>query len=110
MQTTKWKIEATDHTEYTLTCEDGIIVLEDRDGYIICEFDEADLINQLWNKADGNPPADDETVLVFGGKGIYTAKHNPKNVAGRGWWKLNSKSHYCNPTHWMYLPAKPEVK
>lgn len=62
-----------------------------------------------WISVDERLPEDDKTVLVFGGKGIYTAKHNPKNGAVRGWWKLNGKSHYCNPTHWMHLPAKPEV-
>ena len=43
-------------------------------------------------------------VLVCGERGgIYIASYGY-----RGWHKVNSKTHYCNPTHWMPLPEPPE--
>lgn len=50
-------------------------------------------------------PEDDTVVLVCGkGGGIYTAIHNNSKTWIRGWWKMNSKNHHCNPIAWMPLP------
>lgn len=50
-------------------------------------------------------PEDDTVVLVCGKSGgIYTAIHNNSKTWVKGWWKMNSKNHYCNPTAWMLLP------
>ena len=50
-------------------------------------------------------PEDDTIVLVCGkGGGIYTAIHNNSKTWIRGWWKMNSKNHQCNPIAWMPLP------
>lgn len=50
-------------------------------------------------------PEDDTVVLVCGKSGgIYTAIHNNSKTWIRGWWKMNSKNHHCNPTAWMPLP------
>lgn len=50
-------------------------------------------------------PEDDTVVLVCGKNGgIYTAIHNNSKTWIRGWWKMNSKNHYCNPVAWMPLP------
>lgn len=58
---------------------------------------------QTWIPATERLPEDGETVLVYGSRGgVYTAYH------GRAWHKLNSKIHYCNPTHWMPLPKPPK--
>ncbi len=50
-------------------------------------------------------PEDDTIVLVCGkGGGVYTAIHNNSKTWIRGWWKMNSKNHHCNPIAWMPLP------
>ena len=50
-------------------------------------------------------PEDDTVVLVCGKNGgIYTAIHNNSKTWIRGWWKMNSKNHHCNPIAWMSLP------
>ncbi len=49
-----------------------------------------------------------ERVLVFGGVTMYVAYYDKNRYGGENWHKLNSKSHYCNPTHWMPLPQPPE--
>lgn len=49
-----------------------------------------------------------KVVLVCGSRGgIYTAYLESE---GRlpSWHKLNSKTHYCDPTHWMPLPEPPK--
>ena len=54
------------------------------------------------------PENDGEVVLVCGSrKGIYTAEFRKKE---KWTWfhKLNSKSHHCEPTHWMPLPEPPK--
>lgn len=51
------------------------------------------------------------TVLVCGSQGgIYTARYERAKAEWDrdSWWKLNSKSHICNPTHWMPLPEPPK--
>ena len=58
-----------------------------------------------WIPVTERLPESDVVVLVCGSRGgVYTAyMHCP------GYWhKLNSKSHYCNPTHWMPLPEPPK--
>lgn len=53
-------------------------------------------------------PGVGEKVLVCGCKsGIYTA-YLARDGKYPLWHKLNSKSHYCNPTHWMPLPEPPK--
>lgn len=59
---------------------------------------------QKWIPVTERLPEDGEVVLVYGTRGgIYTAYANRG-----GWHKMNSKSHYCNPTHWMPLPEPPK--
>lgn len=58
-----------------------------------------------WIPVEQALPEDDTVVLVCGKSGgIYTAIHNNSKAWIRGWWKMNSKNHYCNPTAWMPLP------
>lgn len=60
-----------------------------------------------WIPVEERLPDEEEVVLVWGGASVYTAKrHN--EYGGLMWWKLNSKRHYCNPTHWMPLPKPPK--
>lgn len=61
-----------------------------------------------WIPVTERLPEHGEVVLVFGSRGgVYTAVFN-KPGQYRGWHKLNSKSHYCDPTHWMPLPQPPK--
>ena len=63
---------------------------------------------QEWISVKDRLPEDGETVLVCGSRGgVYTAVLN-KPGKYKGWHKLNSKSHYCDPTHWMPLPDAPQ--
>ena len=62
-----------------------------------------------WISVTERLPDEEEVVLVWGGASVYTAKRHNK-YGGLMWWKLNSKQHYCNPTHWMPLPQPPESK
>lgn len=58
-----------------------------------------------WIPVTQELPEDDTVVLVCGKNGgIYTAIHNNSKTWVKGWWKMNSKNHYCNPTAWMLLP------
>ena len=60
---------------------------------------------QRWISVTERLPEDDTVVLVCGKNGgVYTAIHNNSKTWKRGWWKMNSKNHYCNPTAWMPLP------
>lgn len=61
-----------------------------------------------WISVEERLPKDNEVVLVWGGASVYTAKRYNKYGGVPMWWKLNSKQHYCNPTHWMPLPNPPE--
>lgn len=72
--------------------------------------DAADAIEELlaaapkWISVKEGLPEKGKPVLVYGKRGgIYTALFE----GGKYWWKLNSKSHYCEPTHWMPLPEPP---
>jgi len=83
------------------------------DGFPAMQFvkDAADAIEELckskWIPVTERLPEEEEVVLVWGGASVYTAKRHNK-YGGLMWWKLNSKQHYCNPTHWMPLPEPPE--
>ena len=58
-----------------------------------------------WIPVTERLPKDDTVVLVCGKSGgVYTAIHNNSKTWIRGWWKMNSKNHHCNPTAWMPLP------
>jgi hypothetical protein len=58
-----------------------------------------------WIPVTEGLPEDDTVVLVCGkGGGVYTAIHNNSKTWIRGWWKMNSKNHHCNPIAWMPLP------
>ena len=58
-----------------------------------------------WIPVEQALPEDDTVVLVCGKSGgIYTAIHNNSKTWIRGWWKMNSKNHHCNPTAWCNLP------
>ena len=62
-----------------------------------------------WISVTERLPEENVVVLVFGGKSIYTAYYGKsKYGGGLVWHKLNSKNHYCNPTHWMPLPEPPK--
>ena len=65
------------------------------------------LADEKWIPVTERLPEEEEVVLVWGGVSVYTAKRHNK-YGGLMWWKLNSKQHYCNPTHWMPLPKAPE--
>lgn len=63
-----------------------------------------------WVSVNDRPPEPETTVLVWGGRSMYTAVCGNRGGYTNRWWKLNSKTHYCNPTHWMYLPDPPFVQ
>ena len=59
---------------------------------------------QKWIPVTERLPEGLGNVLVCGERGgIYVASYGY-----RGWHKVNSKTHYCNPTHWMPLPEPPK--
>ena len=72
----------------------------------------ADAIEELskprWIPVSERLPKYGERVLVFGGVTMYVAYYDKNRYGGESWHKLNSKSHYCNPTHWMPLPEPPK--
>ena len=61
-----------------------------------------------WIPVTERLPEDGERVLVFGGVTMYVAYYGRNRYGGESWHKLNSKSHYCSPTHWMPLPEPPK--
>lgn len=61
-----------------------------------------------WIPVTERLPKYGERVLAFGGFTMYVAYYDKNRYGGESWHKLNSKSHYCNPTHWMPLPPAPE--
>ena len=61
-----------------------------------------------WIPVTERLPKYGERVLVFGGFTMYVAYYDKNRYGGESWHKLNSKSHYCNPTHWMPLPEPPK--
>lgn len=73
----------------------------------------ADAIEELqkpqWISVEERLPGTGEVVLVYGKRGgIYTAEHNRNGRWPGSFWKLNSKSHHCEPTHWRPLPEPPK--
>lgn len=65
--------------------------------------------NPRWIPVGERLPGTGEIVLVYGKRGgIYTAEHNRNGRWPGSFWKLNSKSHHCDPTHWMPLPYPPK--
>ena len=74
---------------------------------MLMEIEEQPTIQseQHWIPCSERLPEDDTVVLVCGRSGgVYTAIHNNSKTWIRGWWKMNSKNHHCNPTAWMPLP------
>ena len=65
-------------------------------------------VRPRWIPVSERLPKYGERVLVFGGVTMYVAYYDKNRYGGESWHKLNSKSHYCNPTHWMPLPEPPE--
>ena len=65
---------------------------------------------QKWIPCSERMPEDNVPVLVSGKIGVYTAVHNPAGKDWAGWWKLNTRSHECNPLAWMPLPKPYEGK
>lgn len=64
--------------------------------------------NKRWIPVSERLPEHGKVVLVCGKRGaIYTAWCNTLHK-NPGWHKLNSKNHYCDPTHWMPLPTPPK--
>ena len=64
-----------------------------------------------WIPVTERLPEEVGRFLVYGNRGgIYTAEFRKFGDFGGEyphWHKLNSKSHYCEPTHWMPLPEPP---
>ncbi len=69
-------------------------------------INEAETVDaQDWIPVTERLPEDNTVVLVCGKSGgVYTAIHNNSKTWTRGWWKMNSRNHHCNPTAWMPLP------
>ena len=64
---------------------------------------------QEWISVSERLPEDEGKFLVCGNRGgIYTAEFRKFGGVYPHWHKLNSKSHYCAPTHWMPLPPTPK--
>lgn len=82
----------------------------------VCKKQEVDLVEMTgelaskpkWIPVTERLPKYGERVLVFGGFTMYVAYYDKNRYGGESWHKLNSKSHYCNPTHWMPLPEPPK--
>ena len=54
-----------------------------------------------WVLCKDGLPEYDVPVLVSGNRsGVYSAVYKQDY----GWWKLNSRVHFCQPIAWMYLP------
>lgn len=65
-----------------------------------------------WINVNDRLPERECVALVCGKRGgIYTAEYRMFDIFGKKdphWHKLNSKSHWCEPTHWMPLPKPPK--
>jgi hypothetical protein len=107
--------------ENCILCQQAADALEERQKKLAFEEQNAKaflhtahkLLDELpcWIPVSERLPEYGATVLVYGSKGgIYTARYERARTEwGRdSWWKLNSKSHICNPTHWMPLPEPPK--
>lgn len=57
-----------------------------------------------WISVKDRLPEEDTNVLVFGGKAMYIAQCFN---GGKSWYRVGTRNHYCNPTHWMPLPNSP---
>lgn len=68
----------------------------------------SEFLRRRWIPVTERLPKYGERVLVFGGVTMYVAYYDKNRYGGESWHKLNSKSHYCNPTHWMPLPQPPK--
>lgn len=79
------------------------------DEYIVDMLMANGVTVQEWISVDDRLPEKGEgTVLVCGSRGgIYTA-YLERSGKYPKWHKLNSKNHYCDPTHWMPLPEAPK--
>ncbi len=86
------------------------IAIDARTGQVLAERIADHLLSngvtiQKWIPVTERLPESGKIVLVYGSRGgIYTAYCN-RRYQNVGWHKMNSKSHYCNPTHWMPLPS-----
>ena len=90
--------------------KDGNIVYGNKTCSEICGYPFCKEKFTPWIPVSERLPEHGKVVLVYGKRGaIYTAWCNSlyKNP---GWHKLNSKSHYCDPTHWMPLPSTEGLK
>ena len=102
--------------EILLQAADAIEELTaDCDMYRKCMTDEHNKAARLlwdkehcWIPVTERLPKYGERVLVFGGFTMYVAYYDKNRYGGESWHKLNSKSHYCNPTHWQPLPQPPK--
>jgi len=61
-----------------------------------------------WIPCSERLPDAGKIVLVCGKMGgIYTAIYSKQRANwDNGWWKLNSKTHRCDPEAWMPLPER----
>jgi hypothetical protein len=60
-----------------------------------------------WIPVEERLPEYGEVVLVCGVKGgVYTAML--KTDGWNGWWKMNTRNHWCEPLAWMPLPEPCE--
>jgi len=56
-----------------------------------------------WIPVEERLPEYEKIVLVCGVKGgVYTAML--KTDGWNGWWKMNTRNHWCEPLAWMPLP------
>lgn len=94
-------IDSSDTSRYEYYYGTGIMAVRKEDIDIMPTIEP----EQCWIPTSERLPEDDTVVLVCGKSGgVYTAIHNNSKTWIRGWWKLNSKNHHCNPTAWMPIP------
>ena len=87
---------------------DGNIVYGNKTCGEICGYPFCKEKFTPWIPVSERLPEHGKVVLVCGKRGaIYTAWCNSLHK-NPGWHKLNSKNHYCDPTHWMPLPEMPK--
>ena len=100
--------QAADAIEERQAVVDGLtaqtnMVFEKTEGRTIIKFEPK------WIPVTERLPEAREVVLVCGKRGgVYTAEHNRNALRPGSFWKLNSKNHHCEPTHWMPLPEPPK--
>ena len=98
--------DAADAIEEIATNYDAAIdIMKHQTEYV----EELEASKPRWIPVTERLPGAGEIVLVYGKRGgIYTAEHNRSARWPGSFWKLNSKSHHCEPTHWMPLPEPPK--